>query len=388
MSNDSMLSYLATTADSDQASLYENSNVTLNASSSVQQNHDPGNCAIFDFMIEAVVMGIMCLFGFTGNTLSMICLWRDKSKTATPFLLVSLEVADTLFLVTVLILRVVISIHTFTLWFQPIVTLFPYFGAYVWPCALIAETATVYLTLLVTVNRYISVCRPYEASSLCSVQHARQHVVLVWIFSILYNLPRFFEYKVATIVNPHTNSTHLRPVLTEMGRNKVYQIVYSNAFYFVVMFLIPLVLLVLLNYKLILALRRTKKKRAQLISSVDANSRSEDDITLVLIVVVLVFVVCQTPALVTQGLVSFVDIQERICPKIVFYYERLSDLMVVANSSMNFIIYFLCSKKFRQILIMLVCKKKIHSPENSTNSRVCKHTRIPKTENNTKHTVL
>ena len=62
-------------------------------------------CLVYDFVIEAVLMGVLCLFGFAGNTLSMICLWRDKSKTATPFLLISLEIADTLFLVTVLILQ-------------------------------------------------------------------------------------------------------------------------------------------------------------------------------------------------------------------------------------------------------------------------------------------
>ena len=49
-------------------------------------------CGMFDFIIEAVMMGILCLFGFTGNILSIMCLSRDKSKTATPLLLISLEV--------------------------------------------------------------------------------------------------------------------------------------------------------------------------------------------------------------------------------------------------------------------------------------------------------
>jgi len=70
-------------------------------------------CTCYDFVIEAVMMGVLCLFGFTGNTVSMICLWHDRSKTATPFLLVSLELADTLFLATVFLLRVLTSIRTF-----------------------------------------------------------------------------------------------------------------------------------------------------------------------------------------------------------------------------------------------------------------------------------
>lgn len=348
--------------------------------SNISQNQNRGmnpyqsTCILYDFIIEALFMGCFCIFGFTGNTLSMICLWRDKSKTATPFLLVSLELADTLFLVTVFLLRVLTSIHMFTGWFQSLDSIFPYMGSYVFAFALITETGSIYLTVLVTVNRYISVCRPYEASDLCSIYHARRHVVIVTAFSIIFNLPRFFEYRVIHVVT-HDNRTVPRAELTPFANNIIYQIVYANALYFLVLFLIPLVTLIILNYKLIKALRKTKKKRAQLISSsVDSQSRSEDDITLVLIVVVIVFIISQTPALITQSLFSFLHMSKRICPNAFFYYERISDLMVVANASMNFIIYCFCSTKFRQILVNLLCKKSLESPEQSYE----KHTRITK----------
>ncbi len=306
----------------------------------------------------------------------MLCLMRDKSKTATPFLLVSLEVADTLFLVTVLILRVLTSIHTFTGWLEDLMRIFPYIGTYVWPFALITECATIYLTLLVTVNRYISVCRPYEASDLCSIYHARRHVCWVVLFCIVYNLPRFFEYKVIPYVNPATGRPGIRSWPSTLGENIYYQIIYSNVLYFLVMFLVPLITLIILNYKLIKALRETKKKRNQLLSHHRDNhhsNKSEDDITLILIVVVLVFVICQTPALITQSLFSFLSGHKRICPQPFFFYERISDLMVVANSSMNFIIYCFCSRKFRQILVQLLCKKKMDSPEPSQHSQVTRN---------------
>ena len=178
------------------------------------------------------------------------------------------------------------------------------------------------------------------------------------------------------------------------------QIIYLTVLYFVVMFLIPLVLLVILNYKLMTALQRTRRKRETLRSTNTSNnvlststvreqansksedditkvsenrsksedditkmsenrSKSEDDITKMLIVVVLVFVVCQTPALITQGLIVLMpeDAQHSTnsCPfPFFFMYERLSDLMVVANSSLNFVVYCLCSPRFRTILISLV----------------------------------
>ena len=336
-------------------------NGTLNVSPHEEVMFEEYNqtCGVFDFIIEAVMMGLLCLFGFTGNTLSIMCLMRDRSKTATPLLLVSLEVADTIFLVTVLILRVITTIHQFTGTMEFLRDFLMFSGRYLFPAAQVAMTFTIYLTILVTVNRFISVCRPYEASTLCSIYHAKRHIILVAIFSIMFNIPRFFEYKVTHVFNPSTNRTDFRSDLRPFAASKVYQIIYANALYFIVLFLIPLVTLSIMNYKLITALREAKKKRAQLLKSDrDGNSRSEEDITLILIVVVLIFVVCQTPALFTQVLATLLSQDDRLCDNPYFFYERISDLLVVGNSSINFIVYCFCSRRFRQILLDLVCKKK------------------------------
>jgi len=66
-------------------------------------------CRVYDFVMETILMGSLCVFGFAGNTLAMICLRRDKSRSATPLLLISLEISDTLFLSAVLVVRVISS---------------------------------------------------------------------------------------------------------------------------------------------------------------------------------------------------------------------------------------------------------------------------------------
>lgn len=102
-------------------------------------------CSLYDFVIEAVLMGLLCAFGFVGNSLSTVCLMKDRSKSATPFLLVSLETADTLFLVSVVLCRVATTLSErypeYMLWFTSIV---PYIGKYVFPSAIIAETGNDY----------------------------------------------------------------------------------------------------------------------------------------------------------------------------------------------------------------------------------------------------
>jgi hypothetical protein len=168
-----------------------------------------------------------------------------------------------------------------------------------------------------------------------------------------------------------------------LSAHPMYRLIYTNVLYFIVMFFIPLVSLTFLNQRLIVALRQTQKKRQSLLRgstsgagvsgrntsrSTSSNaagkdgdpggssSRSEEDITFMLIVVVMVFVLTQAPAAVTQAFESRLDEMSKGCPSPYFYYVRISDLLVVANSSLNFVIYCLCSRRFRQILMTVVCR--------------------------------
>jgi len=45
---------------------------------------------------------------------------------------------------------------------------------YLLPFAFIAQTATIWVTVLVAFNRYIAVCKPFKAARLCTVVQVRQ----------------------------------------------------------------------------------------------------------------------------------------------------------------------------------------------------------------------
>lgn len=98
----------------------------------------------------------------------------------------------------------VVLVQLYTLALPWLKTVLPYAGKYLYPTAIIAETGTVYLTVLVTINRYLAVCRPYDPPGRRSLEAARLHVLAVAIFSVVYNLPRFFEFDVVQHqVRPH-----------------------------------------------------------------------------------------------------------------------------------------------------------------------------------------
>lgn len=76
----------------------------------------------------------------------------------------------------------------------------------------------------------------------------------------------------------------------------------------------------------------------------------DNNVTLVLIIVVIVFSVCQAPALLNQIFWNVLDDAARDCGGFQFYYSRISNMLVVTNSAVNFPIYAVFNTRFRQVL--------------------------------------
>ena len=76
----------------------------------------------------------------------------------------------------------------------------------------------------------------------------------------------------------------------------------------------------------------------------------DNNVTLVLIIVVIVFSVCQAPALLNQIFWNVLDDAARDCGGFQFYYSRVSNMLVVTNSAVNFPIYAVFNTRFRQVL--------------------------------------
>jgi len=66
-----------------------------------------------------------------------------------------------------------------------------------WALASTVQTMTVWMTLLVTVDRYVAVCQPWRVADFVSHRRrTRLAVALVLVTAILYNVPRYFERQV------------------------------------------------------------------------------------------------------------------------------------------------------------------------------------------------
>jgi hypothetical protein len=152
----------------------------------------------FRFGLYGIVAGIVCILGLVGNTVSICVLIKDSKTPVASFQLVTLAAADNLFLVLWFVHYTV----RFVLTFCGIVTgggvdmttvagtVLTVVRLYTFPVLYMAQTATIWLTVVIAFNRYMAVCWPYKAQQLHKIRIVYREVITVAVLAVVYNLPR------------------------------------------------------------------------------------------------------------------------------------------------------------------------------------------------------
>ena len=144
--------------------------------------------------------------GLIGNTVSFCVFGKDKVKTSTIFLFQSLAVVDNILLVAVVPVYSIPAFYEYYFESESDI-LADIINAFVFPFAILAQTVTVWMTVLVAFNRYVAVCKPYKAARLCTVRQAKCQLAVVVLCSVIFNLPKFFQPTLSLETKPD-NSTH------------------------------------------------------------------------------------------------------------------------------------------------------------------------------------
>ena len=284
------------------------------------------------------VTGVCCILGLAGNILSFIVLFQAFKKSTMFLVLRSVIVSDIVFLLTVFITMTLVNVYPYTGVLRTLHDSRGYVQFILWPILMMSQMTTVWLTVFVSVERYVAICFPLKVASLCTMSKVRGVIIAIFCISVVFNVPRYFEYE------------YLRSDLsakTALGHSTVYRYLYTCTLYSLFLFLLPLSLLIFLNAKLILALRRGRRMWRTL----QVKQRKEQNLTNIPLAIVVVFFICATPALA-------VNVIEAMHPNVGYSTEYVmflvvANLLVVLNSATNFIIYCLLGRKFRTRLLQL-----------------------------------
>ena len=180
--------------------------VTSSMTSSAEES-----CRLYEFVVCTVLIGAFCVFGLVGNATSFVVFCRQhKTDTAASavLLLQCMAVCDSLLLLVAIVVYALPAVYPYTGHLQTVYDTFDYIVYMIWPPAMIFHTVTVWLTVLVSVNRYNAVCRAVEEFGTTTLLlRTRIQIVVVVILSIVYNVPRFFEHQVSCY--PHVGPISL-----------------------------------------------------------------------------------------------------------------------------------------------------------------------------------
>ena len=323
-------------------------------------------------VIHQTVLPIICAFGIVGILLTIVVLSRKNMCTSTNCYLLALAMADLLFLV---IFSTSLWIHYFHDGTQ---THYNYviFVSYAMIFASVFLVSSVWLTVMLAIERYIAICRPFYAPRVCTVQRARIIIVVIFAVSFIVRTPNFWEHKIVSVFDTINNKTVWFIQNTEFAESASYTAIYPWIVEVAFTTVLPFVLLIILNMYLILAVRQSTAyiKRHSMVSE-NANQivqREELQITTMLISVVVVFLLCQSPYVIYTAIASTASFHIHNPNFMIFRYVTL--MLLSIKAAVNFIVYCWFSEKFletlKRLLLIHYCNKLPRDYSGLTSSRL------------------
>ena len=151
--------------------------------------------------------------------------------------------------------------------------------------------ASIWLTVMLAIERYIAICRPFLASKVCTVKKARLIIIAIYVISVIVCLPMFLTYRFETFFDPSTNGTVIYPVDRDFALSFGYRVIYPWVVHGFLYSVLPFVLLIILNGCLIRAVRRSTRYLRRTASSNSSGSAEKEEfqITVMLISIIVVF---------------------------------------------------------------------------------------------------
>ncbi|CAH1775636.1 unnamed protein product [Owenia fusiformis] len=309
------------------------------------------------FIAALICFPIICTFGIIGNILSLIVLQQKKMSSSTNTFLSAMAIADSIKLINDEIYFVVILMQRYNPEMSQtgFVHIYPY-SHFVFNCAMLI---TSWITVSVAVERYISVCHPHRAKSMCTIPRARLVSSCVAIGMAIVALPSAFKYH-TVVSKPSDNSTqgivNMTIELTSFGKD-VYAMNIYTWIQTLLRSIIPLFVLVFINASIIRSLGRSKIQGAA--------SAARYRITVMLVAIIVVFLICITPDAIMS---TFLGLGYYEANYLVRGIREFTDLLLAINSAVNFVLYCTFSKVFRETFMTFFCKcHNIHNDSKSIN---------------------
>uniref|UniRef100_A0A8C2X4M0 Thyrotropin-releasing hormone receptor n=1 Tax=Cyclopterus lumpus TaxID=8103 RepID=A0A8C2X4M0_CYCLU len=303
-------------------------NISLNPSDAVSESLEYQTVSVF-------LVLLVCGVGIVGNIMVvLVVLTTRHMRTPTNCYLVSLAIADLTVLVAAGLPNVSDSL-TGTWVFGHAgclgITYLQYLGINVSSCSITAFT----------VERYIAICHPMKAQTVCTVSRAKRIIAVVWIFTCVYCMLWFFLVDIQVSQDGHVQCGY-------KVKRELYLPIYLIDF--AIFYVIPLLFAIVL-YGLIARVLYLRYLKKGLKGGREEGGRGDQQgspgirhlqVTKMLAVVVILFALLWMPYRTLVLINSFVP-----TPYLDAWFVLFCRTCIYANSAINPVIYNAMSQKFR-----------------------------------------
>ncbi|XGW07259.1 hypothetical protein V3C99_010447 [Haemonchus contortus] len=329
------------------------------SNSSADCGLEPHDYLEVKFFLISVAGSLIGLFGLFGNASTALILTRPAMRNPNNLFLTALAVFDSCLLITAFFIYAMEYIIEYTRAFDLYVAWLTYLR-FAFALSHISQTGSVYITVSVTIERYLAVCHPRRSKQMCNPGGAAWTILGVTTFAVLFNATKFFELEVT--VNPACpegkdwQSYILLPSV--MAANPIYQQVYALWLTNIVMVFLPFLTLLILNAYIAYTIRRSLKKfdnHQQKLPDRSELKEKSREATLVLVIIVCIFLICNFWGFVLTLLERIVDHETLMVKYHAFYtFSREAiNFLAIINSSINFVIYIVFGREFRKELVIV-----------------------------------
>lgn len=289
------------------------------------------------FVTGLIFFPTVCVLGMIGNILGIIVMCQKQMRSSTNIYLLSLAISDcikilsdVLYFLVILLMEVDPTTGNKALGF-----VYPY-AHYIFNASLCVSA---WLTVSVAFERYIYVCHPTRVKRLCSISRAKTISTTVFVIMMVFSVPYAMRYKTIKVLENTTQSVSYDLHLTDLWTNETFARTFNWLHYFV-RSIIPLFLLIILNTCILYGIRRCRL------------GRRKHRITVMLIVVIIVFLICIVPDAIMSTCLGLGYYEESYLARGI---REITDLLLLINTGVNFIIYCIFNTIFWRNFQELFC---------------------------------
>jgi len=356
--------------------------------------------SLFCRYVSNVMIGFpIASLGMIGNLLAFVVLLRMRPVTTTNIWLGSLTITDFITLSLTVLIRAVRYIHIYNeITCSVYMVYLAHMYVYLFPWNFYFRLLATWVCVAMTFDRFVAVCSPLRALGTFAVSKTYRLLVVIIFLTFIFSLPRVFESELvikgpnttkgndstSAVNNLHGNDTNNNVTHAEITteyiysaydadpcdpydaratelvtKNNLYVIGYRIVAFLLIMYVIPVLLLVVMNFKLVGCLRQADDfQRKSITKSImtKRNDKNRRSITCLVVTIVTLTMISSSVAMLVHLLWSLESIIKSCALETSRRYISLtSNVITTFNSAINIFIYFFFSMRFRDHFFNIFC---------------------------------